>query len=129
MAAPGRTSVMASSISGWKGEVLEYARVLIWPILIVIAVITYNSEIRGIIRGGGWSVGPVKVEQRVDALGKTLQDQLLAQKDFATKIQANAGDQSKVRDYADRLLQNINTSQQGLSKDVEKIKSAIPDRP
>ena len=107
---------------------LEYARVLIWPVLVVIGVAFFYPEVHEIIKNGGWSVGPVKVEQRIDVLSKTLQEQLIAQKDFATKIQENSADQTKVKDYAGRLLQNIATSQQGLSKDVDELKAAIPDR-
>jgi len=107
---------------------LEYARVFIWPVLVVIGVAFFYPEVHEIIKNGGWSVGPVKVEQRIDVLSKTLQEQLIAQKDFATKIQENSADQTKVKDYAGRLLQNITTSQQGLSKDVDELKAAIPDR-
>lgn len=106
--------------------ILEYGKTFIWPALIVALLIVFNSEIHDILKGGGWSVGPVKVEQRVNVMATAVQNQFLAQKDLATKIQENSGDQAKVKEYADKLIENIKASQQGLSKDVDQLKAVIP---
>lgn len=106
--------------------VLEYAKAFIWPLLIVTLLIVFNSDIHKIIEGGGWSVGPVKVEQRVNVMANAIQNQFIAQKDLATKIQENPGDTAKVKEYADKLIENIKTSQQGLTKDIDQLKAVIP---
>ena len=106
--------------------VLEYAKTFVWPVLVVALLIVFNPEIHDLIKGGGWSVGPIKVEQRVNVLSNAVQGQFIAQKDLATKIQENPADTAKVKEYADKLLENIRTSQQGLSKEVEQLKAIIP---
>ena len=106
--------------------VLEYVKVFIWPALVVTGLVVFYPEVDRIIKEGGWSVGPVKVEQRVNALASTVRDQFITQNDLATKIQANPGDAAQVKKYADELIENIKTSQKGLDKEVEQLKAVIP---
>jgi tetratricopeptide (TPR) repeat protein len=108
--------------------ILEAIKILLWPILIVIAVIWLQDDVVKILKSRTWKIGIIEVGDRIETLENNVQDELILQKDYLNKIQANYSDADKIRKYVQQALNSIENAQRGVKKEIQTIQEAIPER-
>ena len=106
--------------------ILEAIKIFIWPTLAVVAILWLGTDLKEIIKNRTWKIGIIEVGDRISNLGNTLQDELLLQKDYLNKILANPADPNKVKEYASKAIESIESAQKGVKKEVQNIQEAIP---
>lgn len=110
---------------------LEATKILIWPLLVVVAAIWLNDEIVEIVdtlKTRSVKIGLIEVGERIGDFEDTLQDKLIIQKDYLEKIRDNPSDTNKVKEYATSALKSIESTQEGVANDLKIIKETIPDK-
>lgn len=108
--------------------ILEIAKVFIWPLLIVLAVLWLGPDLKEILKNRTWKIGVVEVGDRVSNLKDTMQDSLLVQKDYLSKINNNAANPEKIKELTAAAIQDIENIQKGVKKEIQNIQDVIPQR-
>ena len=108
--------------------ILEAIKILLWPILIVIAAIFLQDDVIEILKGRTWKIGILEVGDRIGALENDVQNELVEQKDYLNKILDNSSDSNKVRAYVQQALSSIEHAQIGVKEEMRTIQDAIPER-
>ena len=108
--------------------ILEAIKILLWPILIVIAAIWLQADVVEILKSRTWKIGIIEVGDRIETLENTVQEELIRQKDYLDKIQNNSSDADTVRKYVQLALSSIKNAQSGVKKEIQTIQEAIPER-
>lgn len=108
--------------------ILEIVKVFIWPVLIVLAVIWLGPDLKEILKNRTWKIGVVEVGDRVSNLKDTMQDSLLVQKDYLSKINNNAANPETVKELTSAAIQDIENIQKGVKKEIQNIQDVIPQR-
>jgi hypothetical protein len=108
--------------------VLEIIKTFVWPVLIVLAVMWLGPDLKEILKNRTWKIGVVEVGDRISNLKDSMQDSLLAQKDYLAKIKANVENPEKVREIIDAAIQDIINTQKGVKKEIQNIQEAIPQK-
>jgi hypothetical protein len=86
-----------------------------------------GDDFKDILKSRTWKIGGViEVGDRVSNLQSTLQDELLSQKDSLNKIISNSADPVKVRNFATVALNDIESAQKGVKKEIQSIQQTIP---
>ncbi len=107
--------------------ILEVIKTFLWPALIVAGVIWLGDDLKQILNTRQVKIGGIiEVGDKVSNLQSTLQDELLVQKDFLTKIVSNAADAGKVKQVANEALSNIENAEKGVNKEIKNIQQTIP---
>lgn len=107
--------------------ILETVKVLLWPLLIVLAVLWFGSDLKDILKNRSFKIGLVEVGDRINNLEGSVQDELILQKDYLNLILDNAEDPSRVRDLTNEALQTIESAQMGIKKEIQNISSIVPE--
>ncbi len=108
--------------------VLEAVKILLWPVLVIFAIIWFQADVVEILKSRTWKIGIIEVGDRIETLENTVQDELILQKDYLNKIQDNAGDVDMVTAFAGQALNSLENAQSGVRKEIRTIQDAIPER-
>lgn len=108
--------------------VLEFVKIFIWPLLVVIGVVWLGPDLRDILKSRTWKIGIIEVGDRVSNLEETLQNELLVQKGYLDKILAHPEDADRVTAVAKEAVAAIENAQEGVQKEVRNIRETIPER-
>lgn len=105
--------------------VLEYLKVFIWPVLLLIGVFTFKPQIEEILQTREISVGSLTVGKKIDGIEDSVQQQLAVQKHYIEQIDANANNPALVRENARWLLGVIPSVQKNVGQDILALKNEI----
>jgi hypothetical protein len=105
--------------------VLEYIKVFIWPLLLVMVVLIFKPQIEEILNTREVSIGALTVGKRIEGIGSSMQQQLATQKRYIEEIAAHADDPQLVRENARWLLGVIPTVQKNVSQDIVALQQEI----
>ncbi|MGB5156215.1 hypothetical protein [Desulfobacterium sp. N47] len=109
--------------------VLEIIKIFIWPVLIVFAVMWLGPDLKEMLKNRTWKIGVLEMGDRISTLKDTMQDSLLAQQDYLSKIKENAANPQKVKELSDAAVQDIENTQKGVKNDIRNIQEVIPQKP
>jgi len=105
--------------------VLEYLKVFIWPVLLLVGVLLFKPQIVDILNTRELSIGSVTVGKKIEGIEDSMQQQLAVQKRYIEQIDANADNPALVRENARWLLGVIPTIQKNVGQDLVAIKNEI----
>jgi len=105
--------------------VLEYIKVFVWPLLLLVGVLMFRPQIVEIMSTRELSIGSVTVGKKIESIGDSMQQQLAVQKRYIEEIEAHADNPTLVRENARWLLGVIPTVQKNVGQDVAAIKNEI----
>lgn len=105
--------------------VLEYLKVFIWPVVLLIGVFMFKPQIEEILRTREISVGSLTVGKKIEGIEVSVQQQLAVQKHYIEQMDANANNPALVRENARWLLGVIPTVQKNVSQDILALKNEI----
>ena len=105
--------------------VLEYIKVFIWPLLLVMVVLVFKPQIEEILNTREVSIGALTVGKRIEGIGSSMQQQLATQKRYIEEIAAHADDPELVREKARWLLGVIPTVQKNVGQDIVALQQEI----
>jgi len=108
--------------------ILEVIKLLLWPTLIVIAVMWLQDDVIDLLKSRTWKIGIIEVGNKIENLENTVQGELILQKDYLIKILNNSSDSTKVREYVHLAMGSIENAQSGVKKDIQSIQETIPER-
>jgi len=108
--------------------ILEVIKLLLWPTLIVIAVMWLQDDVMDLLKSRTWKIGIIEVGNKIENLENTVQGELILQKDYLIKILNNSSDSTKVREYVHLAMGSIENAQSGVKKDIQSIQETIPER-
>ena len=106
--------------------ILEAARVFLWPLLIVLAVLWFESDVTDMLKNRSFKIGLVEVGDRINSLEGSVQGELILQTDYLNKILDNADDPAIVRTTTNEALSAIGNAQVGIKKDIQNISNVVP---
>ncbi len=105
-----------------KAEIiLEYIKAFVWPVFIIAFVLVFPDLQNRKVKIGNL----VEFGDRVGSLEKTIQQQLISQKDDLKLINENADSPAKVREYVNKLLLSLENAQKGVKKEAVSISADI----
>ena len=105
--------------------VLEYLKVFIWPVLLLIGVLTFKPQIVDILSTRELSIGSLTVGKKIEGVGESMQQQLAVQKRYIEQMEANANNPALVREHAQWLLGMITSVQKNVGQDIVAIQNEI----
>jgi len=105
--------------------VLEYIKVFVWPLLLLVGVLMFRPQIVEIMNTREVTIGSVTIGKRIEGIGESMQQQLAVQKRYIELIEANADNPAVVRENARWLLGVIPTVQKNVGQDVAAIQNEI----
>lgn len=108
--------------------VLEFIKAFLWPVLAVVAVLCFGPDLKDILKNRTWKIGVIEVGDRISNLKDSMQESLLIQKDYLTKIKDSSGNPEKVRELADAAVLDIENTQRGIKKEIQNIQEVIPQK-
>lgn len=109
--------------------VLEYIKVFVWPLLLLVGVLMFRPQIVEIMNTRELSIGSLTVGKRIEGIGESMQQQLAVQKRYIEMIEANADNPALVRENARWLLGVIPTVQKNVGQDIVAITNEIQTGP
>jgi hypothetical protein len=107
--------------------ILEAARVFLWPLIIVLAVLWFKSDVTDMMKNRSFKIGLVEVGDRINSLGGSVQGELIRQTDYLNTILNNADDPAIVRTTTNEALSTIRNAQEGINKDIRNISKVVPE--
>jgi len=105
--------------------VLEYLKVFVWPVLLLVGVLMFKPQIVDILNTRELSIGSLTVGKKIEGIADSMQQQLAVQKRYIEQIEANADNPALVRENARWLLGVIPTVQKNVGQDILAIKNEI----
>lgn len=105
--------------------VLEYFKVFIWPVLLLVGVFMFKPQIVDILSTRELSIGSLTVGKKIEGVGESMQQQLAVQKRYIEQMEANANNPALVREHAQWLLGMITSVQKNVGQDIVAIKNEI----
>lgn len=107
--------------------VLEYLKVFIWPLLLLVGVLMFRPQIVEIISTRELSLGSLTVGKKIEGIGNSMQQQLAIQKRYIAEMEAHADNPALVRENARWLLGVIPTVQKNVGQDIVALQQAIQE--
>ena len=105
--------------------VLEYLKVFVWPLLLLVGVLMFRPQIVEIISTRELSIGSLTVGKKIEGIGNSMQQQLAIQKRYIEEIEAHADNPALVRENARWLLGVIPTVQKNVGQDIVALQQEI----
>lgn len=105
--------------------VLEYLKVFVWPVLLLVGVLMFKPQIVDIMNTRELSIGSLTVGKKIEGIEGSVQQQLAVQKRYIEQIEANANNPALVRENARWLLGVIPTVQKNVGQDIVALKNEI----
>jgi len=106
--------------------ILEATRIFLWPVLIVLAVLWFGSDLTDILKSRSFKIGLVEVGDRITNLEGSVQQELIQQIDYLNKILDSADDPTIVRTTTKEALSAIENAQVGIKKEIQNISNVVP---
>ncbi|MEX0966498.1 MAG: hypothetical protein WD077_04620 [Bacteroidia bacterium] len=107
--------------------VLEFTRLLLWPILAIAAFLWFKEDVTEMLKSRTFKFGVFEVGDRIQNLENNVQGELIQQKDYLDSIRNNSTRPEKVEKYVDLAVQSLEKAQTGVKKDVQEIQRSMPD--
>lgn len=105
--------------------VLEYIKVLVWPLLLLVGVLMFRPQVVDILNTRELSIGSLTVGKKIEGIGNSMQQQLAVQKRYIEEIDAHADNPTLVRENARWLLGVIPTVQKNVGQDIVALQQEI----
>lgn len=105
--------------------VLEYIKVFVWPLLLLVGVLLFRPQIVEIMSTRELSIGSLTVGKKIEGIGNSMQQQLAIQKRYIEEIEAHADNPALVRENARWLLGVIPTVQKNVGQDIVALQQEI----
>jgi replication initiation and membrane attachment protein DnaB len=107
--------------------ILESIKVFMWPVIILIALFWFGSDLKEMLSNRSFKIGMVEVGDRISNLEGSVQGGLISQKDVLNQILENANDSVKVRELTEKALQDIKNTQIDIQEEIQNISKAVPE--
>lgn len=106
---------------------LEALKILLWPGIVIIAALWFGSDLKEMLKNRSWKIGIVEMGEKIETLEGSVQEQLIVQKDYLSKINKKATNADSVRMLTEEAILAIENAQQGVKREIQNIQNAVPD--
>lgn len=107
--------------------ILEIVKILLWPVIIIVAVLWFGNDVKDMLKNRSFKIGLVEVGDRINNLEGSMQEELILQKDYLNLVLENATDSTKVREITNQALLNLEGAQVGIKKEIQNINNVVPE--
>lgn len=107
--------------------ILEIVKTLLWPVIIIVAVLWFGNDVKDMLKNRSFKIGLVEVGDRINNLEGSMQEELILQKDYLNLVLENATDSTKVREITNQALLNLEGAQVGIKKEIQNINNVVPE--
>ena len=106
--------------------ILEAIKIFLWPVVIIVAIFWFGNDLKDMLKNRSFKIGLVEVGDRISNLNGSVQGELISQKDVLNQILENSNDSVKVRELAEKALQDIINTQRDIHEEIQNISKAVP---
>lgn len=106
--------------------ILEYIRTLIWPVIVILALLIFASDVSKILREGEISVGNVKIiGQRINQISENAQTELDEIRAELAALQEQGDTASTVKTEAEDLERRVEQLGDNIGREFQQIQRAL----